>query len=121
MFDEKGIHLVPYPAQYAVPLFPEKIKNECIVDLKSRYVIDESIVPRNFDEWIQIHFGPTISEQFFKPYTRKVWTVETTEMNPGWVGTRVAKLDEKKLDELCKMNIDELKVCVRFESLNLWV
>jgi hypothetical protein len=32
-----GINLVPYPAQFAVPLFPEGIKKQCLADLKERY------------------------------------------------------------------------------------
>lgn len=37
LFGEKGIHLVPYPAQFAVPLFPEKVKQSALQDLKERY------------------------------------------------------------------------------------
>ena len=33
LFDTKGVHLVPYPAQFAVPLFPEAVKKECLRDL----------------------------------------------------------------------------------------
>lgn len=29
-------------------------------------------IPANFDEWIEMHFGPTINKTFFHPYTRKV-------------------------------------------------
>ncbi|VDO14761.1 unnamed protein product [Haemonchus placei] len=54
------------------------------------------------------HFGPTILDVFFKPYTKKVWTVEPSKMSPNWVGTRVAKLPQEKLEELCAMSQEEL-------------
>jgi hypothetical protein len=37
LYGEKGIHLVPYPAQFAVPLFPDDVKQDCLKDLKERY------------------------------------------------------------------------------------
>uniref|UniRef100_A0AC34PUL5 Amine oxidase domain-containing protein n=1 Tax=Panagrolaimus sp. JU765 TaxID=591449 RepID=A0AC34PUL5_9BILA len=108
IFGEKGIHLVPYPAQFAVPLFPEEIKKNALTDLKERYENPIENRPDNFEEWILQHFGPTILESFFRPYTRKVWTVDTAKMSPNWVGTRVAKLPQEKLESLCAMNKDEL-------------
>lgn len=56
------------------------------------------------------HFGPTILETFFKPYTKKVWTVDTAKMSANWVGTRVAKLPQEKLESLCAMDKQELAV-----------
>ena len=107
--EEKGIHLVPYPAQFAVPLFPDACKRRCMEDLKERYENQPTGFPDNFEEWILMHFGPEILSAFFKPYTMKVWTVDPVEMSPGWVGTRVAKLPQEKLEELCDMDADELK------------
>ncbi|VDM37892.1 unnamed protein product [Toxocara canis] len=109
MFEEQGIHLVPYPAQYAIPLFPNDIKMNCLKDLKERYENKcTDFMPENFDEWITHHFGPTLRNCFFRIYSRKVWTVEPEKMNPIWVGTRVAKLPQAKLEQLCSMNANEL-------------
>jgi len=108
LFGEKGIHLVPYPAQFAVPLFPEKVKQSALQDLKERYENPIEGRPENFQEWILQHFGPTILDSFFTPYTYKVWTVDTAKMSPNWVGTRVAKLPQEKLESLCAMNTEEL-------------
>uniref|UniRef100_A0A1I7T465 Amino_oxidase domain-containing protein n=1 Tax=Caenorhabditis tropicalis TaxID=1561998 RepID=A0A1I7T465_9PELO len=109
LYDTKGIHLVPYPAQFAVPLFPEEVKNRCLADLKGRYENpQDGTTPDNFEEWVLQHFGPTILSTFFKPYTKKVWTVEPLKMSPNWVGTRVAKLPQEKLEELCSMDQSEL-------------
>ncbi|GMT24006.1 hypothetical protein PFISCL1PPCAC_15303 [Pristionchus fissidentatus] len=111
-YKEEGIHLVPYPAQFAVPLFPQKTKDACVAELKERYDNPPSAdsVPANFDEWIENNFGPTINKTFFHPYTRKVWTVETKQMSHLWVGTRVAKLPQEKLEELCAMTPEELEI-----------
>ncbi|VDM47027.1 unnamed protein product [Toxocara canis] len=76
MFNEEGVHLVPYPAQFAVHLFPEEAKKSAVAELKERY--------------------------------ENVWTVETEELNPIWVGTRVAKVSPAKLDQLCAMSQHEL-------------
>ncbi|VDN57422.1 unnamed protein product [Dracunculus medinensis] len=114
MFDEEGIHLVPYPAQFAIPLFPEKIKRKCLEDLMKRFdkngdILSTEEASHSFDGWILKHFGPTILDNFFKLYTKKVWTVETTEMSSNWVGTRVAMLPMKKLEQLCAASEDELR------------
>ncbi|KAK6108950.1 Flavin containing amine oxidoreductase family protein [Brugia pahangi] len=111
MFNEKGLHLVPYPVQYAVPMFPASIKAKCLEDLRDRRRKSaERIPPKNFNDWIEEHFGPTLSNYFFKQYTRKVWTVRPDQMNPVWIGTRVAMIPYEKLEEFCAMNEEDLKV-----------
>ncbi|VDN88877.1 unnamed protein product, partial [Brugia pahangi] len=72
----------------------------------------ERIPPKNFNDWIEEHFGPTLSNYFFKQYTRKVWTVRPDQMNPVWIGTRVAMIPYEKLEEFCAMNEEDLKVSV---------
>uniref|UniRef100_A0A8R1Y1Y4 Amine oxidase domain-containing protein n=2 Tax=Onchocerca TaxID=6281 RepID=A0A8R1Y1Y4_ONCVO len=110
MFNEKDLHLVPYPVQYAIPMFPSNIKKKCLKDLRDRCGKSEKInPPKNFDEWIKENFGPTLNNYFFKQYTQKVWTVKANQMNAAWVGSRVAKMPYKKLAELCAMNEKDLK------------
>uniref|UniRef100_A0AC35GAR3 Amine oxidase domain-containing protein n=1 Tax=Panagrolaimus sp. PS1159 TaxID=55785 RepID=A0AC35GAR3_9BILA len=108
MFGENGIHLVPYPAQFAVPLFPEKDKQNCLAELKERYENKSDVRPVTFEDWVLKNFGPTIHDSFFKPYMRKIWTIETSKMTPVWVGSRVAKLPQEKLESLCAMNKEDL-------------
>ncbi|VDM95168.1 unnamed protein product, partial [Onchocerca ochengi] len=111
MFNEKDLHLVPYPVQYAIPMFPSNIKKKCLKDLRDRCGKSKKInPPKNFDEWIKENFGPTLNNYFFKQYTQKVWTVKANQMNAAWVGSRVAKMPYKKLAELCAMNEKDLKV-----------
>ncbi|GMT11700.1 hypothetical protein PFISCL1PPCAC_2997 [Pristionchus fissidentatus] len=112
LYGEKGLHLVPYPAQFAVPLFPQKEKESCLRELKDRYErIQDSnkAPPANFSEWVDDQFGPTILRAFFEPYTRKVWSVEAKQMNHVWVGLRVAKLPQEKLEELCALDPEQIK------------
>ncbi|VDM58331.1 unnamed protein product [Angiostrongylus costaricensis] len=108
LYGTDGIQLVPYPAQFAVPLFPDEVKKNCLQELKHRYEQASDDTPETFEDWVIKHFGPTILEVFFKPYTKKVWTVEPSKMSPNWVGTRVAKLPQAKLEELCAKNKEEL-------------
>lgn len=85
--------------------------------MKERYEHPIEGFPTNFEDWILQHFGPTILSCFFKPYTRKVWTVDTAKMSPNWVGTRVAKLPQEKLESLCAMDPEELEViCENLEN-----
>ena len=37
LYKMDGLRLVPYPAQFAVPLFPAHIKDKCLVELNERY------------------------------------------------------------------------------------
>jgi len=45
--------------------------------------------PRNYDEWMRGVFGAGIAERLMIPYARKVWTVEPSEMDFGWIERRV--------------------------------
>ncbi|PAV90815.1 hypothetical protein WR25_06258 isoform A [Diploscapter pachys] len=110
LYKTDGLRLVPYPAQFAVPLFPAHIKEKCLMELNERYQQAQSTRSvHNFEDWVLEHFGPTILDVFFRPYTKKVWTVDPVKMSPNWVGTRVAKLPKEKLESLCAMNEKELE------------
>uniref|UniRef100_A0A915E3I9 Uncharacterized protein n=1 Tax=Ditylenchus dipsaci TaxID=166011 RepID=A0A915E3I9_9BILA len=52
LFDTKGI------PQFAVPLFPEQVKQNCLDDLKERYenTSGSSGAIDNFEDWIMAHF-----------------------------------------------------------------
>ncbi|CAJ0952513.1 unnamed protein product, partial [Mesorhabditis belari] len=110
LWNEPGIHLVPYPAQFAVPLFPNEHKEKCLRDLRERYSDQNGKLSKNatFEEWVLRNFGPAMNEAFFIPYTIKVWTLGVEEMSSNWVGERVAKLPKERLEELCAMSEDEV-------------
>ena len=58
--------------------------------------------PANFDEWLLQKFGEGLSDVFMRKYNRKIWTVDTKEMNCAWVGERVAVPD-----------VDEIKAKIK--------
>uniref|UniRef100_A0A915LLE5 Amino_oxidase domain-containing protein n=1 Tax=Meloidogyne javanica TaxID=6303 RepID=A0A915LLE5_MELJA len=122
LYGESGINLVPYPAQFAVPLFPEETKRKCLTELKQRYEDQQNIsqsFPTDFESWVLHHFGPSILEIFFKPYTKKETKYLLIKRSCSWVGTRVAKLPQEKLEELCEMGKEELKVIIVGVGLEL--
>ncbi|MCB9652438.1 MAG: FAD-dependent oxidoreductase, partial [Deltaproteobacteria bacterium] len=46
----------------------------------------------SFDDWILAQFGAGVADLFMRPYNRKVWRVDPTEMSATWVEDRVAGL-----------------------------
>jgi UDP-galactopyranose mutase len=45
--------------------------------------------PRNYEEWMRGFFGDPIADRLMIPYARKLWTVEPSTMDFGWIGRRV--------------------------------
>jgi protoporphyrinogen oxidase len=44
----------------------------------------------NFESWTRAHFGPTLYDIYFGPYTRKVWGVEPTELDIATAKSRIS-------------------------------
>jgi protoporphyrinogen oxidase len=49
----------------------------------------------NFKSWITSRFGKTLYENFFGPYTKKLWGVEPSTLSADWAGQRISLLDLK--------------------------
>jgi protoporphyrinogen oxidase len=49
----------------------------------------------NFKSWITSRFGKTLYENFFGPYTKKLWGVEPSALSADWAGQRISLLDLK--------------------------
>lgn len=45
---------------------------------------------RNFETWTRAHFGPTLYDVYFGPYTRKVWGVAPTELDVATAKSRIS-------------------------------
>lgn len=49
----------------------------------------------NFKSWISSRFGKTLYDNFFGPYTKKLWGVEPESLSSDWAGQRISLLDLK--------------------------
>jgi len=49
----------------------------------------------NFSSWITSRFGKTLYDNFFGPYTQKLWGVEPEKLSADWAGQRISLLDLK--------------------------
>jgi protoporphyrinogen oxidase len=50
---------------------------------------------KNFESWITSRFGKTLYDNFFGPYTKKLWGVEPKNLSSDWAGQRISLLDLK--------------------------
>ncbi len=50
---------------------------------------DRSAQP-NFESWTRAHFGPTLYEVYFGPYTRKVWGVDPASLDVATARSRIS-------------------------------
>lgn len=50
---------------------------------------------KNFDQWINQHFGQALNNYFFKPYTEKLWGIDSSELSADWACQRISLLNAK--------------------------
>lgn len=60
-------------------------------------IIFKFVKPDNssFKSWIVSRFGKTLYENFFAPYTKKLWGIEPENLSADWAGQRISLLDLK--------------------------
>ncbi len=68
------------------PLLSARIVAEALLAPLRR---DRSATP-NFESWTRAHFGPTLYDVYFGPYTRKVWGVEPTSLDVATARSRIS-------------------------------
>ena len=82
---------IPYPLQNNIHHLPEKELQQCLDGLiEAERENNDTVEAKNFDEWLEKHFGNGLSDIFLRPYNKKVWGVDPVEMNATWVGERVS-------------------------------
>jgi len=88
---------IPYPVQESINAMNTEDGKRCLEGLEEVVQNPSTHKPTNFDEWLLMNFGRGLCEVFMRKYNRKVWTVDTAEMNADWVGASVAVPDVEKI------------------------
>lgn len=50
---------------------------------------------KSFESWIISRFGTTLYENFFGPYTKKLWGIKPKYLSADWAGQRISLIDLK--------------------------
>ena len=80
-----------FPFQAHLFGLPPWLVKECLVGLVEAVELRArgEFNPRNYEEWMRGFFGDGIADRLMIPYARKLWTVEPSTMDFGWIGRRV--------------------------------
>jgi protoporphyrinogen oxidase len=81
---------IQHPVQANLRSIPEPFRAEVVESIKSR---PNTVDPKNYDEWLKTSFGERFQTLFHEVYTKKYWTVPSTEMTTDWIGERVYRPD----------------------------
>lgn len=50
---------------------------------------------KSFESWIKSRFGKTLYDNFFAPYTHKLWGIKPSLLSADWAGQRISLIDLK--------------------------
>lgn len=84
---------VPYPLQNNIHRLPPEDLLRCLLGLLELERRDGTPEVSTFRDWILSSFGEGLAEVFMFPYNCKVWAYPPEELDIGWMGERVAKVD----------------------------
>lgn len=97
---------ISYPVQNYIEVMDKVDQQKILAGLEevAKHPVKEK--PANFDQWLLRNFGIGLCEVFMRKYNRKVWTVNTTEMNSDWANERVAVPDIAKIKQKIAEYVD---------------
>ncbi len=99
---------VPYPFQNNLHHLPEEVREECVAGMvAARESGADPSAAGDFSAWVDAAFGRGIAEHFMRPYNRKLWCCELSEMSASWVAGRVSLPDLDKLIANVKAGRDD--------------
>ncbi len=82
-------HWIGHPSQVNLYQVPEPLRTQCLESFLATR--DDQRAPKNYQDWLDVAFGPVFASTFPAAYTRKYWTVEPSQLSTEWVGNRVMK------------------------------
>jgi protoporphyrinogen oxidase len=74
--------LVDYPIENSIYQLDREVAEKIIKDLLS---LDKNLKHNNFGDFLLNNFGSTLYEIYFKPYNKKIWNVDLTEVPLEWL------------------------------------
>lgn len=82
-------HWIDHPAQSSLYQVPEPLRSQCLESFLASRSGSSVAPPANYQEWLDLSFGPRFAQTFPAAYTRKYWTREPADLTTEWVGGRV--------------------------------
>ncbi len=83
-----------YPFQGNLHGLPRSVVQECLVSyVQALLRKGDRPEPRNFEEYINHHFGEGIGRHFMIPYNTKLWGVPPSEITSAWCSRFVPRPD----------------------------
>ena len=68
---------IPYPFQTNIFKLPSNIRAECIHD----FYLRPKTNPKNFEEWLLVTYGKSITNLFMKPYNKKLYKTPCNKLS----------------------------------------
>ena len=95
-----------YPVQANANALGPELSTRCVLDFIEASQRPEPEV-RTYEEWCYASFGKAFADEFMLKYARKVWTVEPSEMNTEWLGSKVGgRISRPSLEQVVRGAID---------------
>ena len=88
---------IPYPFQNNIWQLPQTDLLACLDGLLEVHRSEFPSPPETFRDWLLQSFGPGLCDTFMFPYNFKVWAYPPDEMDVGWMGERVARVDLQRV------------------------
>ncbi|HKA23157.1 MAG TPA: FAD-dependent oxidoreductase [Blastocatellia bacterium] len=95
-----------YPVQANANALPADLATRCVIDFIEACRQPDRAV-QTYEDWCYASFGRSFADEFMLRYARKVWTVEPSEMNTEWLGSKIGgRISRPSLEQVIRGAID---------------